>query len=58
MDPGVIFYIVRRKGTMDVVENTDLPNLMHRGKVRDSYSLDEKLFLMIATDRISAYDVW
>ena len=42
---------------MDVVENTDLPNLIHRGKVRDSYSLDEKLFLMIATDRISAYDV-
>ena len=42
---------------MDVVENTDLPNLIHRGKVRDSYSLDKKLFLMIATDRISAYDV-
>ena len=34
-------------------------NLVHRGKVRDMYSIpghDDKL-LMVATDRISAYDV-
>ncbi len=31
-------------------------NLIHRGKVRDLYDLDDKL-LMIATDRISAFDV-
>ncbi len=34
-------------------------NLMHRGKVRDMYAIpehDDKL-LMVATDRISAYDV-
>ena len=40
---------------------TDFPtlNLVHRGKVRDMYSIpghDDKL-LMVATDRISAYDV-
>jgi phosphoribosylaminoimidazole-succinocarboxamide synthase len=31
-------------------------NLVHRGKVRDLYEVDDKL-LMIATDRISAFDV-
>ena len=40
---------------------TDFPdlNLVHRGKVRDMYSIpghDDKL-LMVASDRISAYDV-
>lgn len=40
---------------------TDFPglNLVHRGKVRDMYAIpghDDKL-LMVATDRISAYDV-
>jgi phosphoribosylaminoimidazole-succinocarboxamide synthase len=40
---------------------TDLPelNLLHRGKVRDMYAIPghEDKLLMIATDRISAYDV-
>jgi phosphoribosylaminoimidazole-succinocarboxamide synthase len=31
-------------------------NLIHRGKVRDLYAVDNKL-LMVATDRISAFDV-
>jgi phosphoribosylaminoimidazole-succinocarboxamide synthase len=31
-------------------------NLLHRGKVRDLYAVDDKL-LMVATDRISAFDV-
>lgn len=31
-------------------------DLIHRGKVRDLYEVDEKL-LMVATDRISAFDV-
>ena len=34
-----------------------LPNLLHRGKVRDTYSINENLLLMVATDRISAFDV-
>ena len=36
---------------------TDLPNLFNRGKVRDTYDLGSGLLLMVATDRISAYDV-
>lgn len=45
----------------DAVATTDFAglNLEHRGKVRDMYSIpghDDKL-LMVATDRISAYDV-
>jgi phosphoribosylaminoimidazole-succinocarboxamide synthase len=31
-------------------------SLFHRGKVRDTYDLGERL-LMVATDRISAFDV-
>ena len=30
---------------------------MYKGKVRDVYSLGNDLLLMIATDRISAFDV-
>ena len=37
--------------------NTNLPNILHSGKVRDTYILDEELLLMIVTDRISAFDV-
>ena len=36
---------------------TNLPNLLHRGKVRDTYPVDEDLLLIVATDRISAFDV-
>ena len=36
---------------------TNLPNFLHRGKVRDTYSIDESTLLMVATDRISAFDV-
>ena len=34
-----------------------LPNQMHRGKVRDTYAVNSDLLLMVATDRISAFDV-
>lgn len=30
---------------------------MHRGKVRDTYQLTDELLLLVATDRISAFDV-
>ena len=36
---------------------TDLPDLLYRGKVRDTYNLGDELLLMVATDRISAFDV-
>ena len=34
-----------------------MPNILHRGKVRDTYDLGSGRLLMIATDRISAFDV-
>lgn len=42
----------------DVAE-TNLKDLelIHRGKVRDVYTIDEQHILMIATDRVSAFDV-
>ena len=42
----------------DVAE-TNLKDLelIHRGKVRDVYAIDDKHILMIATDRVSAFDV-
>ena len=38
---------------------SNLPGLelIHRGKVRDVYALDEHRLLMVATDRLSAFDV-
>ena len=36
---------------------TKLPNRLHRGKVRDTYRINDDLLLMVTTDRISAYDV-
>ncbi|HET7141206.1 MAG TPA: phosphoribosylaminoimidazolesuccinocarboxamide synthase [Candidatus Limnocylindria bacterium] len=34
----------------------DLP-LIHRGKVRETYEVDEQRLLLVATDRLSAFDV-
>ena len=42
---------------MEALMETRLPNLMYRGKVRDTYSLDDETLLMVASDRISAFDV-
>ena len=39
------------------VASTNLPCLLHRGKVRDTYEINDDLMLMIAADRISAFDV-
>lgn len=40
------------------VFESDIPGLtlLHRGKVRDVYEVDEKRLLLVATDRISAFD--
>ena len=42
-----------------VLSQSDLPglNLIHRGKVRDVYALSERELLIVATDRLSAFDV-
>ena len=39
------------------VLSTHLPGLVHRGKVRDTYRVDDGVLMMVATDRISAFDV-
>jgi phosphoribosylaminoimidazole-succinocarboxamide synthase len=41
------------------LHTSDLPGLplLHRGKVRDVYALPENRLLMVATDRLSAFDV-
>ena len=43
----------------DAVVRTQFASLplVHRGKVRDSYALGDDLLLIVATDRLSAYDV-
>ncbi len=47
----------RRPQLIEAVFETDLPGLFHRGKVRDTYDLGDDQLLMIASDRISAFDV-
>ena len=42
---------------MNAIHETNLPGLTHRGKVRDTYDLGDGRMLMVATDRISAFDV-
>ncbi|MDZ7780143.1 MAG: phosphoribosylaminoimidazolesuccinocarboxamide synthase [Gemmatimonadota bacterium] len=47
----------RRPDPHPMIESTlDLP-LLHRGKVRDVYEVDENTLLMVASDRVSAFDV-
>ena len=40
-----------------MITETRIPNRLHRGKVRDTYRLTDDLLLLVATDRISAFDV-
>jgi len=43
---------------MPTVSRTDLPlRLLRRGKVRDVYEIDKETVLLVATDRVSAFDV-
>jgi phosphoribosylaminoimidazole-succinocarboxamide synthase len=42
---------------MSVLMETGLPNLYYRGKVRDTYEMPGDQLLLIATDRVSAFDV-
>ena len=41
------------------LHTSNLPGLplLHRGKVRDVFGLDDRRLLMVATDRLSAFDV-
>ena len=40
-----------------MILETQMPDILHRGKVRDTYGLGGGHLLMVATDRISAFDV-
>ena len=40
-----------------MILETQMPGRLHRGKVRDTYGLGSGHLLMVATDRISAFDV-
>lgn len=42
---------------MIAIRETSLSNPFHSGKVRDTYAVDDNTLLMVATDRISAFDV-
>jgi phosphoribosylaminoimidazole-succinocarboxamide synthase len=44
---------------LTALTRTDIQSLplLHRGKVRDIYDIDAQLMLLIATDRLSAFDV-
>jgi len=44
---------------MSAMFESDLPGLelLHRGKVRDVYAVDDSRLLIVATDRLSAFDV-
>ncbi len=42
---------------MTLITETNLPNLFFRGKVRDGYDLGDDRLLIVATDRISVFDV-
>ena len=42
---------------MTAMKESPLPNLLYRGKVRDTHGMEDGLLLMVATDRISAFDV-
>jgi len=56
--PGKLaFCTVARVAT--TLQRSDLPglDLVHRGKVRDVYDLHDGHLLMVATDRLSAFDV-
>ncbi|MBS9777811.1 MAG: phosphoribosylaminoimidazolesuccinocarboxamide synthase [Gammaproteobacteria bacterium] len=43
----------------EAITETNLPHLklLHRGKVRDIYEIDDEYLLIVATDRVSAFDV-
>ena len=42
--------------TMTTTHVEGLP-LIHRGKVRETYEVDDRHLLLVATDRLSAFDV-
>ena len=42
---------------MTTIRESTLPNLIYRGKVRDTHDIGDGQLLMVASDRISAFDI-
>ena len=42
---------------MTTIKESPLPNMIYRGKIRDTHDIGNGKLLMVATDRISAFDV-
>jgi phosphoribosylaminoimidazole-succinocarboxamide synthase len=42
---------------MTTIIETNMPDMLYKGKVRDTYGLGDGQLLMVATDRLSAFDV-
>ncbi len=53
------FHIIGMRTVTTCLQHADLPGLelFHRGKVRDVYALDGQRLLIVASDRLSAFDV-
>jgi len=49
--------LIYRSDLVTVILKTDLPDILYKGKVRDTYELSPTELLLIATDRASAFDV-
>ena len=50
---------IKERRTMSALHESNLSSLklLHRGKVRDLYAVDEQHLLIVQTDRLSAFDV-
>jgi phosphoribosylaminoimidazole-succinocarboxamide synthase len=57
--PPVQYRVIRSFHVPTILHQSNLPglNLIHRGKVRDVYALSAQELLIVATDRLSAFDV-
>jgi len=51
-------FTLKKMSAVKTVSETSVQglNLLHRGKVRDVYEINEQQLLLVATDRISAFD--
>ena len=56
LNPGVPASVSESSDVLYQSNLASLP-LIHRGKVRDMYDVDERHLLIVTTDRLSAFDV-
>lgn len=58
MQTPIQFVFKNKMSAVKTVSETNISglSLIHRGKVRDVYQVNETQFLLVATDRISAFD--